>query len=402
MPLSSVSNATVTELFKGSAKFGRPSTIKGAGWVVTADKGKAIIQKQKYQDGTIVLVVRWTNYMDLDGLNGRILPDLPILRQHDSVYFKTSSTTTRGKRHKAPFCFKFADAEQAEKFEMCWLTLNGSITSGKEEDAKKEAGSSSNNKNLPLQDTTNAASTPLRSPKRKAGLMNEGSLRMKLKVDNRFLAAIGGGDIDKNVDGKVPALSDGRANDDDGGGGGGIPDPCVVGALKTVELMPKVVDVNGKLRVIVKAKRSILKSIAEDLTEKNVDGKVPALSDGRADDDDGGGIFDPCVVGALKTAELMPKVVNVSGKLRVIVKAKHSILKSIAEDLTEKNEEGIIDLNGGNSKNLDDDGGSSNDDGGSSSDDDDDSSTDFSSEDVIVDDEDAPQSQNWMTAFAPY
>jgi hypothetical protein len=45
MPLLSVSNATVIELFKGSARFGRPSTIKGAGWIATADKGNAIIQK---------------------------------------------------------------------------------------------------------------------------------------------------------------------------------------------------------------------------------------------------------------------------------------------------------------------------------------------------------------------
>jgi hypothetical protein len=117
MPLLSVSNATITELFKGSAKFGRPSTKIGAGWIVTADKGDVSIQKQISQDGSAVIVVRWKNYMGLDGLNGRILPGLPIHHQHDSVYFKTSSTTTRGNRQKAPFCFKFETVDEAEEFE---------------------------------------------------------------------------------------------------------------------------------------------------------------------------------------------------------------------------------------------------------------------------------------------
>jgi hypothetical protein len=313
MPLLSVSNVTVTELYKGSAKFGRPSTEKGAGWVVTADKGHAIIQKQINQDdnAVAVIVVRWTNYMDLDGLNGRIIPDLPILRQHDSVYFKTSSTTTRGNRHKAPFCFKFEGAEEAKEFEMCWRKLNGSIASGKEEDTKKKkADSSSNNKNVPLQDTTNATTTPLRSPKRKAGPMTEGPLRMKVKHADCLVCAIGGGD------------------------------------------------------------------------SKHDDENVSALSDGRANDDDDGGISDPLVVG------LMPKEVYVNGKLRKIVKAKRSALKTIGEDSIDNSEDVIDDSN--------DD---SNDDSDSN---DDDSSNDSSGEDVIIDEEDAPQSQNWMTAFASY
>jgi hypothetical protein len=138
MPLLSVSNATVTELFKGSAKFGRPSEKEGAGWIVTTDKGNAIIQKQTFKDDSaVVVVVRWTNYMGVDGMNGRILPGLPIHCQHDSVYFKTSSTTTRGNRHKAPFCFKFETVDEAEEFEAFWLLKNGSIALWKEQDAKK-------------------------------------------------------------------------------------------------------------------------------------------------------------------------------------------------------------------------------------------------------------------------
>jgi hypothetical protein len=118
MPLLSVSNATVTELFKGSAKFGRPSTKQGAGWIATAANGNVLIQKQTYRDGNDVTVVRWTNYMELDVLNGRILPGLPILRKANSVYFKTSSTTTRCDRHKAPFVFQFDTVEEAAEFEM--------------------------------------------------------------------------------------------------------------------------------------------------------------------------------------------------------------------------------------------------------------------------------------------
>jgi hypothetical protein len=100
--------------------------------------------------GTIVSVVRWSNFMGVDGLNGRILLDLPILRKDDCVYFKTSSTTTCSMRRKTLFCFKFTDAKcQAEEIEMCWLKLNGSI--------------------VPLQGTTNAAT--VRTTKRKGNLM---------------------------------------------------------------------------------------------------------------------------------------------------------------------------------------------------------------------------------------
>ena len=127
MPPLSISNVTVKELFRGSAKFARPSTKKGEGWVATGDKGNAIIQQQVYQDGTTVLVVRWTNYMGADGMNGRILIGLPIRRNGRVVYFKTSSTTTLGKRYKAPFCFNFETVDEAEDFEMCCLSFSLSL-----------------------------------------------------------------------------------------------------------------------------------------------------------------------------------------------------------------------------------------------------------------------------------
>jgi hypothetical protein len=120
MPSISISQAEIIKFFHGRANFFRPSIQKGGGWVGTF-KGNAFLQKQINRDGTIVSVVRWSNFMGVDGLNGRILLDLPILRKDDSVYFKTSSTTTRNMRRKTLFCFKFTDAKQAEEFEMCWL-----------------------------------------------------------------------------------------------------------------------------------------------------------------------------------------------------------------------------------------------------------------------------------------
>jgi hypothetical protein len=324
MPVLSVSNATVTELFKASARFGRPSTIKGAGWIATADKGNAIIQEQTYSDGNVVIVVRWTNYMEVDGLNGRILSGLPILRQSNSVYFKTSSTTTRGDRRKAPFVFKFETEEDAREFEMWWLLKNGSIDSWKEEDAKKKAGSNIvniKNNNLPLQERTNTASIPVH--KRKADPITGGPIRKIKKVKDagrslNLVCAIGGGDS-KDDDENVPALSDGR-NDDADDDDDGVSDHCVVSAFKTVGLMPTEANVNGKLRAIVKIKRSNLKSIAEDNDNVNDDDKT-------------------------------------------------------------------VDSNENNSKDSNDDNSSNDSAGG---------------EDVIIDEEDAPQSQNWMTAFASY
>jgi hypothetical protein len=315
MPPLSVSNATVTELFKGNAKFGRPSEKEGGGWIVTAGKGDVMIQKQINQDGSVVIVVRWANYMGLDGMNGRILPGLPIQRGNNSkeVYFKTSSTTTRGARHKAPFVFKFETVDEAEVFEALWLLKNGSIAAWKEQDTKKKEGTN-NTSIVPLQDKTNAASTPAR--KRKAGPMVDGSLRKKSKDADHLLNTIGGGD--SNVDGNVPTLCDGLVNDDDDDD---VSDPCVVGAFKTVGLLPTEVNVNGKLRKIVKVKRSILKSVAE-----------------------------------------------------------HSFDNSNGED--------GVDFKKDNSEDLNDD------------DSNDDSSDDSSGEDVIIDELDAPQSQNWTTAFA--
>ena len=319
MPPLSIANASVKELFRGSAKFARPSTKKGEGWVATGDKGNAIIQQQVYQDGTTVLVVRWTNYMGADGMNGRILIGLPIHRNGRAVYFKTSSTTTLGKRYKAPFCFNFETLDEAEDFEMWWLSKNGSIASWKESDkAKKKAGS---NSTLPLQEKTNTVSTPI--SKRKADPMIDGPLRKLKKVNNgghllNLVHAIGGGQ---------PAfLLDGSA--DDAADDNSFLDPHSVRAFKAVGLMPTEVNIKGKLRRIVKVKRLGLKSITED---------------------------------------------------------------SIAED-------SIVNLNEEDKNDLKDDNNSKD----SNDDEKVDSSNGSSGDDVIIDEEDAPQSQNWMTAFASY
>ena len=244
MPPLSVSNATVKELYRGSAKFGRPSRKEGGGWIVTADKGTAIIQELTFNNdsASTVVVVRWENYMGADGLNGRILCGLPILRGNNSkeVHFKTSSTTTFGGRHKAPFVFKFETSDEAEVFEMWWLLKNGSIASWKADDqAKKKAGS---NSNLPLQEKTNAVSTP--AGKRKAVPMIDGPLRKKVKGRNDSLNLVCIDDKKNNGDENVPpSLSERRTT-------------CVVGAFKAARLMPTEFKIDGKVRKIVKVKRS--------------------------------------------------------------------------------------------------------------------------------------------------
>ena len=299
MPPLSVSNVTIKELFSGSAKFGRPSDNTGAGWVDTGNKGIATIQKQVSQDGSIVYVARWTNYMRVDGMNGRILPGLPILRQHDSVYFKTSSTTTRGIRRKAPFCFKFETLDEAEDFEMWWLSKNGSIASWKESDkAKKKAGS---NNTLPLQEKTNAVSTPARKKRKAVPMIDDRPLRKK-----KLVCINDGIDRSNDVENQSVFLRhDGIADDS-------------VGAFKALGLMPTEVNINGKVRKIVKVKRSALKSITEDsISSLNVVG-----------DDN-------------------------SNDLNVTIDSSNDSSVEVGED-------------------------------------------------VIIDEEDAPQSQNWMTAFASY
>ena len=281
MPLLSVSHGTVKELFRGSAQFARPSTKKGAGWVATGDKGNAIIQQHVNQDGTTVLVVRWTNFMGADGMNGRILIGLPIQRNGRAVYFKTSSTTTLGNRYKAPFCFKFETVDDAEEFEAFWLLKNGSIALWKKQDAKKKEDIINPTIKVPLQDSTNENTVHTGNAKRKAVPMIDGPLRTKKKVEGRTVLN-----------------------------------------SHPHRLMPNERIINGKVRKILKAKRSALKSITEDL------------------------------------------IVNLN-----------------EEDKTDLNTED-------NSKQNDDEKV--------------DSSNGSSGEDVIIDEEDAPQSQNWMTAFASY
>ena len=281
MPLLSVSHGTVKELFRGSAQFARPSTKKGAGWVATGDKGNVIIQQHVNQDGTTVLVVRWTNFMGADGMNGRILIGLPIQRNGRAVYFKTSSTTTLGNRYKAPFCFKFETVDDAEEFEAFWLLKNGSIALWKEQDAKKKEDIINPTIKVPLKDSTNENTVHTGNAKRKAVPMIDGPLRTKKKVECRTIS-----------NSHSPGL------------------------------MPTERIINGKVRKILKAKRSALKSITED-----------------------------------------------------------SIVNLNEEDKTDLNTED-------NSKQNDDEKV--------------DSSNGSSGEDVIIDEEDAPQSQNWKTAFASY
>jgi hypothetical protein len=80
----------------------------------------------------------------------------------------------------------------------------------------------------------------------------DGPLHKKVKVTDCLLNAIVGVG-DSNVEGNVPALWDGRADDDDDG----TSNPRVVNVFDTVGLIPKEVNVNVKLRAIVKVKRSI-------------------------------------------------------------------------------------------------------------------------------------------------
>ena len=156
--------------------------------IASGPTGFASIQEQVNQeDKSTDFVVRFTNYIGADGLNGRILPGLPIHRNAKVVSFKTSSKTTGGTRYKAPFVLKFETIEEAEEFEMWWRLKNGSTASLKADDNAKEEGSHSNNNNLPLKDTTNnvASSTPLK--KRKASPMKNGPLRKRVKGRNSSL-----------------------------------------------------------------------------------------------------------------------------------------------------------------------------------------------------------------------
>ena len=80
----------------------------------------------------------------------------------------------------------------------------------KEQDTNKEEGTD-NATIIPLQDKTNAASTP--AHKGKTGPMVDGSLCKESNDASHLLNAIGSGD--SNVDENVPTLCDGLANDDD-------------------------------------------------------------------------------------------------------------------------------------------------------------------------------------------
>ncbi|OEU11256.1 hypothetical protein FRACYDRAFT_246369 [Fragilariopsis cylindrus CCMP1102] len=141
--LSVANNVTVKALYRASAKFLCPSEEEWEEWeeegglFSTVAKGIVTIQEQVSQDGSVYFV-RWRNYMGVDRLNGRILHGLPILRQNKSVYFKTSSITTRGdRRNTTVFGLKFETVDKAEEFEVFWLWLNGSIGDDDAEDRNK-------------------------------------------------------------------------------------------------------------------------------------------------------------------------------------------------------------------------------------------------------------------------
>ena len=113
------------------------------------------------------------------------------------------------------------------------------------------------------------------------------------------------------------------------------------------------------------------------------------LLDGSANDGAGDdSISNPHSVGAFKTVGPMPAEVKIKGKVRSIVKVKRYALESITEDSIDNlNDKDQNDLNKDNNSKDSNDG-------------DNDSSND--GVDVLIDEEDAPQSQNWSTAFASY
>jgi hypothetical protein len=124
---------------------------------------------------------------------------------------------------------------------MWWLMLSGSIAAWKEEDAKKKEGRKSNS-NMPLQDKTNAASTPV--VKRIAFPMIDGPLRKKVKDANDSLNLTCSKINDNNGDGKyvLPALLNCRHDeddDDDDNNDDGISNLLVVA-------LPTEADVNGQ------------------------------------------------------------------------------------------------------------------------------------------------------------
>ena len=106
---------------------------KGNRWVDTSDPdkgGRAIIQDQHNMDGEVVTVIRHVNYMGNDGLNARIIKGLPLHRCKKNtreMFFKTVSSTTHGQRIKTVFALKFASDDDADDFEEMWYVKNGAI-----------------------------------------------------------------------------------------------------------------------------------------------------------------------------------------------------------------------------------------------------------------------------------
>jgi hypothetical protein len=165
---------------------------------------------------------------------------------------------------------------------------NGSIALWKEQDAKKKEDITNPTFNVPLKDSTNAESNPVRNTKRKADSMIDGPLRKK-KVENavNLVSLNGGVDHSNDVENQPAFLLDGSANN--AALVDGILDPHSVAVFKAVGLMPTEVNINGKLRVIEKVKRSALKSITEDsINNSNEEDQVDLNDDDskHSNDDD--------------------------------------------------------------------------------------------------------------------
>ena len=94
-------------------------------------------------------VVRWLNYAGDDGLNCRILNLLPIHRGRDKTefFFKSASTTTQGISRKPLFALKFEKLEDANEFEMWWLSLSGQIDEWKNAEIATKVASKASNQN---------------------------------------------------------------------------------------------------------------------------------------------------------------------------------------------------------------------------------------------------------------
>ena len=72
--------------------------------------------------------MKWLNYVGKDGLNARILPNLPIHRgAAGEFYFKSISSNGGSHTRKTIFALKIKDQKEANDFHTWWLRFNGSL-----------------------------------------------------------------------------------------------------------------------------------------------------------------------------------------------------------------------------------------------------------------------------------